>query len=644
MHEEPSRARRSPRSRGEGGRQRSPATDGGARAGRAAESDWSALGRVFELLATGRPLDDVLAALVRAAERDSPGARGSVLLVDERTQTLRLRAAPNLPAELGQAIDGLAVGAEEGSCAAAVRDGRRAVITDLATTPERGRLGEIALAAGVRAVWSQPIPAPDGSTVGSFAFYLDEPRPPSAEEARHLETAAHVAGIAIERERNEERRRGAEERFRRQTRVLVDLARTEQMAQATFESIAQLATETAARTLGVERTSVWLFDDDRRRLACIDMYRRTPNSHGPGPELLSADFPRYFAALDRGRTVAADDAATHPDTSEFAESYLAPNGITSMLDAPLRSGGLVIGAVCHEHVGVPRAWTKEEQEFAASVADFVTLAHEASERRRAERAAAAASERLLEMQQRERERVEAELSKVEDQLVRQTRLAAIGQIAAGIAHELRNPLGSIHNAAFYLARHVPEEQKKWVNHLRIIRDEVAAADRIISSLLGLSRAQPPTRRPIELGPVVEGAWAALDPVQTEGVRLTLDLAPRPFVVHADPDQLRQLLLNLLANAVQATGGAGRVVVQARHAGEYDELLLADDGPGIPAELCERVFEPLVTGRPRGTGLGLALCRQIAEAHDGSIDLVQAELPGAAFRVRLRRGGETCPAP
>src|SRR6185369_12973177 len=96
--------------------------------------------------------------------------------------------------------------------------------------------------------------------------------------------------------------------------------------------------------------------------------------------------PRYFAALEENRTIAAHDARTDARTSEFTENYLTPLGITSMLEAPIRIEGRTIGVVCHEHVGPPREWTIDEQNWAGSIADSVSLAFEASERNRAEEA------------------------------------------------------------------------------------------------------------------------------------------------------------------------------------------------------------------------------------------------------------------
>ena len=137
-----------------------------------------------------------------------------------------------------------------------------------------------------------------------------------------------------------------------------------------------------ATALGVARTSVWLFNDDQSVLVCSHLFDKTKDSHEHGSVLDVARYPNYFAALQKSRTIAASHASSHPATAEFAIGYLDQLGIGSMLDVPLRRGGKVIGVVCCEHVGDPRTWSAEEQSFAGSLADLVTLAIETDRRLR----------------------------------------------------------------------------------------------------------------------------------------------------------------------------------------------------------------------------------------------------------------------
>jgi PAS domain S-box-containing protein len=143
-------------------------------------------------------------------------------------------------------------------------------------------------------------------------------------------------------------------------------------------------TEAGANTLEVERVGVWLYAQERSRLECIDGYERTPHRHTSGMELLARDYPVYFRVLSSERILASENARQDPRTLEFLDGYLMPFGITSMLEAPIRLGGQMVGVLCHEHTGEPRQWAIEEQNFAGSLADLVALAIERDRRAKAE--------------------------------------------------------------------------------------------------------------------------------------------------------------------------------------------------------------------------------------------------------------------
>jgi diguanylate cyclase (GGDEF)-like protein len=158
-------------------------------------------------------------------------------------------------------------------------------------------------------------------------------------------------------------------------------------------------TAIAAVTLGVERSSVWLLSEDHTSLCCLDLYERTPARHSAGILLAAAQYPRYFEALETGRAIDAHDALSDSRTSEFRDGYLAPLGISSMMDAAIRREGRLVGVVCHEHVGVPRVWQLDELEFAGALADQVALVLEADERRRLEEESEKTRRQLREAQE-----------------------------------------------------------------------------------------------------------------------------------------------------------------------------------------------------------------------------------------------------
>ncbi len=257
-----------------------------------------------------------------------------------------------------------------------------------------------------------------------------------------------------------------------------------------------------------------------------------------------------------------------------------------------------------------------------------------TDRKQAEEVARTAQQQLLEQQRSEKQRVEAELDKARDQLVAQTRLATIGQISASIAHDLRNPLGTVCNAIYYLKRRLTGGEPQIGEYLDIIDQEITAANGIIANLMSMIRSGEPAKQTVDLGRIVHEVLnrAGLP----EGVRCRTSLDPDPFTVRADAGQLRQVITNLVRNAVQALDRRGEILVTAARSLDHDTIVLQDDGPGIPPNLRERVFEPLFTTRTKGTGLGLTICRQIIERHGGIIEVVDHTGRGASFRIRLPR--------
>ncbi|HUG28850.1 MAG TPA: PAS domain S-box protein [Gemmatimonadales bacterium] len=175
------------------------------------------------------------------------------------------------------------------------------------------------------------------------------------------------------------------EHFQRQHDALVALTRRQVLQAPDVDIALREITETAARTLNVERVSVWRFPALRDRIRCDALYTLTKGPQPTGVELDQAHHPAYFQALATNEVIAADQARTDPRTSEFAENYLVPLGITAMLDAPILLGGELDGVICHEHVGEARQWRADEQSFAVSVANLISLVLAQAERREVEK-------------------------------------------------------------------------------------------------------------------------------------------------------------------------------------------------------------------------------------------------------------------
>jgi two-component system NtrC family sensor kinase len=215
------------------------------------------------------------------------------------------------------------------------------------------------------------------------------------------------------------------------------------------------------------------------------------------------------------------------------------------------------------------------------------------------------------------------------------KMAAVGQLAGGVAHEINNPLGGILAFAQLMARE--ERSAEDVENLRLIQDAAMRAKRIVESLLRFSRRpQIEERSAVDLAGVADEALFLVGP-QMKGARIEVVRAYEKAVALANANQVQQIAVNLLVNAVQALRGTGRITVLVGSAGRGRvQLAVADDGPGVPPEIAKRIFEPFFTTKPegQGTGLGLSICYQIAEEHGGTIRLDPAVDRGACFVLEL----------
>jgi signal transduction histidine kinase len=220
------------------------------------------------------------------------------------------------------------------------------------------------------------------------------------------------------------------------------------------------------------------------------------------------------------------------------------------------------------------------------------------------------------------------------QQARVERLSTFGQLVGSIGHDLRNPLGVIETSVYILRGRVAEDEKI-KKHLDRISEQLGVANGIISNLLDMIRNRPLQRETVKLGEVVAGAAGSVR--HPEAVALALEGLDALPSVEGDPVQLRQVFVNLIENAVYAASPAGKVAVRAAAANGAIEVHVEDSGPGVDVATRRRLFEPLITTKEKGIGLGLALVKKIAERHGGSVAYSDRAEGGARFTVRIPVG-------
>ncbi len=211
------------------------------------------------------------------------------------------------------------------------------------------------------------------------------------------------------------------------------------------------------------------------------------------------------------------------------------------------------------------------------------------------------------------------------------KLAAIGRLAAGIAHEVRNPLGVIRASAAMVREHFPETEDAH-RACGFILEEIDRLDGLIASLLAFARPTPLRVRTALLGQVVgHVATLAEESLRKRSAELVAELEAPDAALRVDPDLIAQVLLGLVTNAAEAVSTGGRVELRAHSEPERVVVEVADDGPGVPEADRERVFEPFFTTKTDGTGLGLAMAERIVRAHGGHLRVVSGAGAGPAGR-------------
>lgn len=271
--------------------------------------------------------------------------------------------------------------------------------------------------------------------------------------------------------------------------------------------------------------------------------------------------------------------------------------------------------------------------YALADKSIVVATVDISKRKQMELAVQEYSERLEEMVA-ERTR---ELQAAQDQLVRQEKLAVLGQLAGGLAHELRTPLNTIKNGIYFFKNAISHPDDDSIEMLTIINNAINDSDRIISSVLHFARPQAQTFHPVLLAGILKAALAQ-SPIP-ENITIQIDV-DETLAIIADPNYMEITFSNLIRNALQAMPGGGHLEIHAKVQPETDEtpgyisIAIRDTGTGIADDVLPRLFEPLFSTKIKGIGLGLIISKMMVEAHDGRIDVASVPGEGSTFVVVL----------
>ncbi|HEX9023988.1 MAG TPA: ATP-binding protein [Geobacteraceae bacterium] len=343
------------------------------------------------------------------------------------------------------------------------------------------------------------------------------------------------------------------------------------------------------------------------------------------------------------------------DRSGYAKSdpNVSAYCLRTYIGAPVNCRDLCVGSLC---VVYQNNYSPDEEE--KKLLQILAAAMGVEEERRGELAELRAMRRELEERVAQRTH---ELMKAQEELDRSERLAVVGRLAGSVGHELRNPLGVMSNAVYFLKTLLADGNDTIREYLEIIRQEIENSQRIISDLLDFSRNRPPQLRTVMLREMVHESLRKC--VIPGNIELHADIPDSLPPVEIDPLQMGQVFQNLVVNAVQAMPKGGSVRISARlvqgsgneergtkdnsiehgtlnvgHDTDLVEISVADTGEGIAEENMRKLFQPLFTTKLRGVGLGLVVCRNLTEANGGRIDVESRPGKGATFTVTLPAAG------
>ncbi|RCJ27242.1 hybrid sensor histidine kinase/response regulator [Nostoc minutum NIES-26] len=558
-----------------------------------------------------------------------------------------------------------------------------------------------------------------------------------------------------EHKQAQEASQSKENERRKHSQTLVQLARKKTFQQGNLNAALKEITEVAARTLSVQRVGVWLYNQDRSAIECIDLYDASQKEHIFGRSLLKVNYPAYFQALEEERSIAIHDVINDKRTHELAASYLSVFGITSLLNVPIWLEGNLVGAICHEHFGDIRQWTLEEENFAGSIADFVTLAIEVCERNAVHKALLTSEAQFRAIFERStigiglidmkaqivdinpalsqmlgyscqelcgkrfidyishqrgdlalyrqlisgmqadanqlvtKHRIEIErhflhkdgglvrthlsismipgcngepeffLAMIEDiterkqtesklrasQAAAEAGSRAKSEFLATMSHELRTPLNAIMGLSQLLQQEMVgslnEKQKEYISCMYSSGEHLLA---VINDILDLSKVEAGKEElslmPLSVPELCNYVLSTVrDRAVEKGLLFTSKIHPKADICIADARRIKQMLLNLLTNAVKFTP-AGRVSLEVKKVPEGITFTVADTGIGIDSNQFQFLFEPFkqldsrLNRQYEGTGLGLALTRKLARLHGGDVTVVSTLGEGSEFTLFL----------
>ena len=444
----------------------------------------------------------------------------------------------------------------------------------------------------------------------------------------HLEDRVRERTLLLDE--SNRRLRERESRAAAQRAAIARLALDKSIVDGETDLALRRIAEVSADTLSASRVGIWILSEDASSLRCVALFDSCSREHSSAPPVDARSFPRFFQALAAESHLRVDDVLADPRTAELASSRFRPDGVASLLAAAVLVEGRLSGIVACEQFAPGRRWESDEESFVGTMAAFAAQVF--------------ATERRI--------RAEEEKNLLEERLMQAQKMDAVGRLAGGVAHDFNNMLSVIVGNAEMALETIPPDQPLHADVREILHAAERSAD-LTRQLLAFARTQPAKPQTIDVNAALEGMLKMLRRLIGESFVLSWNPDPDAGLVHVDPSQLHQILVNLCLNARDASGDNGAIAIEtfrtavgdsdrARRAGAlpgpFVRLSVRDCGCGMDAQTLGHLFEPFFTTKEvgKGTGLGLSTVYGIVCQNGGFVDVESLPGKGSTFSVFLPR--------